>query len=375
MKINNNNYKEYLLLYIDNELTNEEVLLVEQFVDKNKLAATELELLLALKLPVEPVLFLNKNSLYKNLDSSITSKNYQEYFINYFDIELTVLETQEVDAFVLNNPSKQKEFEAIKTAKLLPIDIECPNKNSLYKKEKKRVAFYFKQISVAAILLIMAIGGWLIFNAKSTQKTSFVAAPKGINSSKKTLSNSNEKDSNLQSIPSNFVAKDNKQIVENIEPKSKAIAASIYTKPNNNIASNVAVKAKKIVATKPLKNFDIEQKMPSNSTANNATIAVVDIKQSAPILSNIANEPKKIVDPINNSVANSLVVAKNVATPVNNKTIVFKTLEEDETTNPVYIAGFELNNKKVSTLLKKAGKIFKRKKTAEDLDKNAVASI
>lgn len=60
------NYEEWLLLYVDNELSVEEKAAVEKFVALTPAAKTELELLLQTKTQADPaIVFVNKESLYR----------------------------------------------------------------------------------------------------------------------------------------------------------------------------------------------------------------------------------------------------------------------------------------------------------------------
>lgn len=64
--VNLSNYEEWLLLYNDNELTTEQKIAVEEFIDKHPQAKTELEVLQRAKLqPEENIVFTNKESLYR----------------------------------------------------------------------------------------------------------------------------------------------------------------------------------------------------------------------------------------------------------------------------------------------------------------------
>lgn len=60
-----NNYEESLLSYIDNELTEQQRIAVEQLVNTNPAAKKELELLQQTKLRPETIVFANKESLYR----------------------------------------------------------------------------------------------------------------------------------------------------------------------------------------------------------------------------------------------------------------------------------------------------------------------
>ncbi len=65
MELNQNNYENYLLLYIDNELTASERAEVELFLASNPKKAQELKALQAVQLKPEYVEFTEKSSLYR----------------------------------------------------------------------------------------------------------------------------------------------------------------------------------------------------------------------------------------------------------------------------------------------------------------------
>src|SRR5580765_377270 len=63
--INMNNYEEYLVLYIDNELSEKEKITVEQFAGKHSHVKEELALFQQTKLQPEEIVFAGKQSLYR----------------------------------------------------------------------------------------------------------------------------------------------------------------------------------------------------------------------------------------------------------------------------------------------------------------------
>ena len=65
MELNQNNYENYLLLYIDNELTASERAEVELFLASNPKQAEELKALQAVQLKTEYIEFTEKSSLYR----------------------------------------------------------------------------------------------------------------------------------------------------------------------------------------------------------------------------------------------------------------------------------------------------------------------
>ena len=112
--------------------------------------------------PADAVVFSDKASLYK-ADNSINIHNYEEYFLLYTDKELTSTQKEEVEQFVLQHPQLQDEFLLLQSVKLLPEDIECPDKGRLYKQPAKRVIpLYLTRIAVAAAIsgAIVLIGAF-----------------------------------------------------------------------------------------------------------------------------------------------------------------------------------------------------------------------
>lgn len=68
---------------------------------------------------------------------TITTNNYESFFLFYVDNELTELEKQEVEDFVKFNPDLSVEFDLIKQSRLLPEEIIYTQKHLLYKQEEE----------------------------------------------------------------------------------------------------------------------------------------------------------------------------------------------------------------------------------------------
>jgi hypothetical protein len=71
--INLNNYEEFLVLYVDNELNQEEKLVVEKFAAAHAHVQQELELFQQTKLQPEEIVFANKEVLYKKEKVAVIS--------------------------------------------------------------------------------------------------------------------------------------------------------------------------------------------------------------------------------------------------------------------------------------------------------------
>lgn len=157
MKLNRNNYEEYFILYLDNELDSEDRREVEVFAEANPDLKAELEMLLQSKLaPDTDITFDNKELLMIRNSSSISMINHEEWLLSYTDNELTGEERKDVEKFVAANPSLQTELNLLQQAKLQPEAIVFPYKESLYRREEKAkvIAIRWWTIAAAAVLLL-----------------------------------------------------------------------------------------------------------------------------------------------------------------------------------------------------------------------------
>src|ERR1700689_4242709 len=105
--INRDNYEEYFLLFLDNELSLEERNAVEEFINENADLRGELLMLQQLRLkPEQNIFFGDKDMLFKryNENSIINHNNYEEYFLLYADSELSADGKRIVKEFGVNNP-------------------------------------------------------------------------------------------------------------------------------------------------------------------------------------------------------------------------------------------------------------------------------
>ena len=157
MNINRNNYEEYFILYLDNELDSESRRRVEAFAQQNPDLKAELDTLLQSKLtPDADISFSDKGSLMRFDNASISVANYEEWLTSYIDDELTEGERNDVEVFVAGNPAIQRELNLLQQTKLQPETIVFPYKESLYHKEEKArvIPIRWWRIAAAAVLLL-----------------------------------------------------------------------------------------------------------------------------------------------------------------------------------------------------------------------------
>ena len=182
--INRHNYEEYFILYMDNELNNDERRQVEAFVQQYPDLKEELAILLEYKMvPDTTIIFPGKEELLKvNGNTPISLSNYDEWMVLYMDDELSAEEKKLVEQFIAANPSLKEEFFLLQKTKLQPENLIFADKASLYRREEKvrpmpirwhrlRQAFGDRRwrIAAAAVLLLgISIAAALFVNKKSS---------------------------------------------------------------------------------------------------------------------------------------------------------------------------------------------------------------
>jgi hypothetical protein len=170
MRIDRQNYEEFFLLYVDNELNVEQKKQVELFVFENPDLEEELVMLRQSKLvPDSAVIFPDKFRLTKHEEEqqSITLDNYEEWFVMWTDHELNLDQRTMVEKFLLIHPGKRAELEKFAQTKLEPEEILFPGKSDLYKHSSSRViSISWWRVAVAAVVVIAA--SIFVYSALST---------------------------------------------------------------------------------------------------------------------------------------------------------------------------------------------------------------
>jgi hypothetical protein len=172
MNITRHNYEEYFVLYMDNELGNEERRRVELFVEANPDLKEELNWLLQSRLVADSsVVFSDKEQLTRSDSISINTDNFEEWLLSYTDNELSAEQKIAVEQFLAAHSVIKTELEFLQKTKLRPDEeIVFSNKEILYRKEEKVrvVAIRWWRIAVAAALLLAVSTTTLIlFNNKN----------------------------------------------------------------------------------------------------------------------------------------------------------------------------------------------------------------
>jgi hypothetical protein len=153
--IHSGNYEEFFILYMDNELTEAQRKMVDSFLETRPELRAELDLLLTTKLPAETMSF-DKGSLFS---SSMKLSAAEEELLLYIDNELPLSEKNRLELELASNKDYQLQHSILLQTKLDAADvITYPNKEELYHRSTRVIAFNFYLRIAAAILLVAGMG-------------------------------------------------------------------------------------------------------------------------------------------------------------------------------------------------------------------------
>jgi hypothetical protein len=158
--IHNDNYEEYFLLYVDNELTPAEREQVDAFIIEHPDLKIELQMLLDTKLDMENVSMAGRERLYRQSEPGlITQDNVEEFQVLLLDGELDQDEIQALGQYHASHSDARKNFDWLKKAKLPEEQVVFPDKNLLYRSAQKTapiIPIKWYRIAAAAAVVITA---------------------------------------------------------------------------------------------------------------------------------------------------------------------------------------------------------------------------
>src|SRR5450432_3605338 len=97
----------------------------------------------------------------------INRNNYETLFLLYQDGELPQSAIQKVQLFLLENPDLKKDFELLLQTRLMPTEILFEKKASLLRKEDKRKVIPIFWLRLAAAMIIIMLGTWIVLKQKA----------------------------------------------------------------------------------------------------------------------------------------------------------------------------------------------------------------
>jgi len=191
MNINRNNFEEFCLLYLDNELSPAERVELEAFVAINPDLASELELMQQLKLSPETNFtgFADKSSLFRSSaleNTSINAENFETWFLLYTDGELNADDRKKVEAFAAQFPAYQKSLALLQATRLVPETLTFPDKQLLYRRTSQPARITVMRVWRVAAAAALILGGiWIGMNTTRQTSTEQPTVAKAIPDNKK----------------------------------------------------------------------------------------------------------------------------------------------------------------------------------------------
>jgi hypothetical protein len=153
--IHRNNYEEFFILYMDNELDVQGSKMVEAFLAANPDLKVEFEGLMSTKLPAEEYRFDKKELMAENMKLS----SVDERLLLYIDGELTANERTLVELELLSDNTYQLQHRLLLQTKLDSSDIIVyPDKKELYHPTANPIVSR-QWMKIAAAVLIIALSG------------------------------------------------------------------------------------------------------------------------------------------------------------------------------------------------------------------------
>lgn len=309
MTINRNNYEEFFLLYVDNELSAREKNAVDVFLTENPDLQEEMLMLQQSILIPDDAVFTDKESLLK--PETIDSKM-QEQLILMLDNELDKKAKANLLKSIETDAAAKQEWEILQQTKLSAEDsIIFKDKAILYKEEGGRV-ISIKWWRIAAAALLIGFGVWGVLNYSNkagdiepgnTATTAPVksSAPKEI-----VPQNINKQPAVTNKIESNDATAVNTTIEK--KEKKSTVAEKVKNSIVNNKEQQEVLPVKDIAQQKqaiqpPSNNLPKPLENINNNDRNNNDVVIV------PPSNSIKSEPD-VLQPKETTPDNSVVMVK-----------------------------------------------------------------
>jgi tellurite resistance protein len=348
MNINQYNYEEFFLLYVDGELSATDKQAVEKFVQANPGLAVELEMLQQVQLTDESFIFSDKNSLYRSEATEISLNNHEEQFLLYVDNELDADAKEKVETFVLQHPALQESFTLLKSTRLEPEVILFPDKQSLYRKEEKeRPVFYLRwqRVAVAAALLGVAVLVWTLLPDTKDQQQNIA----GVQQTTIPLTGKKNDAAPVKTGDDTQTAIE--QPLANTASVTKAIVPGAVKNELSNLGNN-PVDANNLIA----KNAD-----PAMATG----AAKGDVIATQSHGFNMVTPTREIISGDNTVIENADVL-KGPHEDINIQQVAYKELDTEDEKKSLLLGSLEINKDKLRGFFRKAGSFFRGKSKTED---------
>jgi anti-sigma factor RsiW len=180
--ITRDNYEEFFLLYVDNELSPAEREAVESFIEANPGLRDEWEAILQSRVsPDNCLAFGDKRSLMRSAapatdNAAVNLSNYQEYLLSYLDDELDAAHSAQVEIFLRAHPAARRELDQLLlTVSTADASVRFQSRELLYRhadaektasRGRGARAFFIRPfLRIAAAAVVLAFVALFIFRS------------------------------------------------------------------------------------------------------------------------------------------------------------------------------------------------------------------
>jgi len=163
MKITKQNYEEFILDFIEGNLSQKDTLLFQQFLELNPDVETEIMDFENVILPDENIVFQDKDLLKKTEFSRNFNGNYlEELCIANIENDITDEQKNDLEKIFTEFPEKIAVYDSFKKAKLIPnLEIKYDGKEDLKKKQvllRPGFVYFVSAVAASLILFFLIIG-------------------------------------------------------------------------------------------------------------------------------------------------------------------------------------------------------------------------
>lgn len=301
----------------------------------------------------------------------INRNNYETFFLLYLDRELNPSEMVDVENFVASNADLQKEFSLLSQTILIPVQTEFSEKELLFRKEGKRRVIPIYWTRIAAAVVVLVLGTWLMTTQLTGNQKSGIAGsdnkknivpPKGSSSGQ----NTNKMNGDEAGVPA--AANDKNQLaVQQIitaQNKNQATDQQNGTTSKNPSVRNSGTSKNNIKPLNDLsgKNSTVQPLVSGNpdaqtpSSGENPEGSTLAIHKSSaqelqPVNSQNATDPKQISS-LPGSHSPVLLITPGATENVRYENAL-SVENEDQTDNAISVVALNDKNKGITKLFKK----------------------
>ncbi len=353
MNINRNNYEEYFLLYIDNELNAAEKKEVELFLQTNTDLQIEMDIFKNTIFQSDDIIFPDKGQLIK--EEEIPAQ-LQEQLLLYIDNELDISSKKIIDQKIAIDKLLQQELSILQKTKLdTSAQIVFADKASLYRQEPARVVgFNFRRFAAAAVLLgVLCSAGYLLLNNR--EDPSVITLP--VAEVKKSVPEQKKMDSGFKTNETSD------PLLATADVPSSNTSVVKISDSNATAFSNNKNKSDRNPVAQPNNNINVEKNILSPRN-NNDQLAVEQQKLNYPEkkqqVINEESQKNQLANTITPSKKQDVSLTDNDLTKVEDNNTLMASLSDDHTDKVMYVDEEKITRSRLGGFIKKVKRVVER---------------